>query len=275
MVTIRQFRDFVHRAGKLRNLVAITIDDSLLDAVRLLTSHHVHRLPVLDPRTGNAMFVLTHKRILKFIWTFGQTLFHPDHRTKTPKELNIGTWERIRVVYPNTPLMNCLDLLLNHGVSGVPVVDPDTHRVLDVYSRFDAIGIALEGEEFKEHATVREALEFKHVCLCGRERVVSVKVTETFYSVISQLIHHNVHRVCIVDDNDALQGIISLSDVMNALVLEPAKTMEFCPVLTRRVSQESFDLSNMELYIRSLHVGEGEASELSQETVYEEKVMHV
>ncbi|KIH61093.1 CBS domain protein [Ancylostoma duodenale] len=137
LVTIKQFREFVHKAGKLRNLVTISAEDNLLDAVRMLAAHRVHRLPVLDPTTGNPVFMLTHKRIVKFIWTF---------------------------VYPDTPLIECLDILLNLGVSGVPVVEPNTHKVVDVYSRFDAIGIALEDEGYRLHASVKEALEFKHIC---------------------------------------------------------------------------------------------------------------
>ncbi|KIH43771.1 CBS domain protein, partial [Ancylostoma duodenale] len=145
LITIKQFRgseqipmqQFVHKAGKLRNLVTISAEDNLLDAVRMLIAHRVHRLPVLDPTTGNPVFMLTHKRILKFIWTF---------------------------VYPDTPLIECLDILLNLGVSGVPVVESNTHKVVDVYSRFDAIGIALEDEGYRLHASVKEALEFKHIC---------------------------------------------------------------------------------------------------------------
>ncbi|EYC33960.1 hypothetical protein Y032_0001g181 [Ancylostoma ceylanicum] len=267
LITIRQFRDFVHKAGKLRNLVTISAEDNLLDAVRMLAAQRVHRLPVLDPTTGNPVFMLTHKRILKFIWTFGQTLFHPEHFTNTPKDLCIGTWSGIRFVHPDTPLIDCLDILLNLGVSGVPVVEPNTQKVVDVYSRFDAIGVALENEGYRLHATVKEALEFKHICQNRRSRVVSVKNTETFYSVISVLVHQNVHRVCVVDENDVIQGIISLSDVLRALVVEPGKHLNSRPTAPRRVSQESFDLSNMELYIRLQNEkAEMESDEISEES---------
>ncbi|EPB79195.1 CBS domain protein [Ancylostoma ceylanicum] len=245
LITIRQFRD----------------------AVRMLAAQRVHRLPVLDPTTGNPVFMLTHKRILKFIWTFGQTLFHPEHFTNTPKDLCIGTWSGIRFVHPDTPLIDCLDILLNLGVSGVPVVEPNTQKVVDVYSRFDAIGVALENEGYRLHATVKEALEFKHICQNRRSRVVSVKNTETFYSVISVLVHQNVHRVCVVDENDVIQGIISLSDVLRALVVEPGKHLNSRPTAPRRVSQESFDLSNMELYIRLQNEkAEMESDEISEES---------
>jgi 5'-AMP-activated protein kinase regulatory gamma subunit len=49
------------------SLVHIEPKDSLLKAVRYLLDNKIHRLPVIDPSTGNALYILTHKRILSFI----------------------------------------------------------------------------------------------------------------------------------------------------------------------------------------------------------------
>lgn len=35
-----------------------------------LIKNKIHRLPVIDPVTGNALYILTHKRILKFLQLF-------------------------------------------------------------------------------------------------------------------------------------------------------------------------------------------------------------
>ncbi|KAK6029177.1 hypothetical protein OSTOST_04717, partial [Ostertagia ostertagi] len=103
----------VKKAGKWQNLVWISAERSLLEVVRLLSAHRVHRIPVLDPDTFDPVYILTHKRILKFIWCFVSNL---------------------------------------------------TILVLDVYSRFDAIGIALQSEGFNLEVSVKEALQFKHIC---------------------------------------------------------------------------------------------------------------
>ncbi|KAK6061073.1 CBS domain protein [Cooperia oncophora] len=247
--------ELTKKAGKWRNLVWISAESSLLEVVRLLSSHHVHRIPVIDPVTYDPIFILTHKRILKFIWCFGQSLFHHSFITQTPKQLGVGTWEGIRCVYLDTPLYECLDILLNLGVSGVPVVERDTHKVVDVYSRFDAIGIALQNEGFNLEITVKEALQFKHICNNNRQPVASVREAQSFYSVVSVLVERRVHRVCVVDENDVLQGIISLSDVMKTLVLEPGRHLNSRNIPQRRFSQSSFDVTNMQLYLRSLAEG--------------------
>ena len=43
---------------------------SLFDAVHSLIKNKIHRLPVIDPISGNALYILTHKRILKFLQLF-------------------------------------------------------------------------------------------------------------------------------------------------------------------------------------------------------------
>uniref|UniRef100_A0A452UM46 Protein kinase AMP-activated non-catalytic subunit gamma 2 n=2 Tax=Ursus TaxID=9639 RepID=A0A452UM46_URSMA len=51
-------------------LVNISPDASLFDAVYSLIKNKIHRLPVIDPISGNALYILTHKRILKFLQLF-------------------------------------------------------------------------------------------------------------------------------------------------------------------------------------------------------------
>uniref|UniRef100_A0A671KNR7 5'-AMP-activated protein kinase subunit gamma-1-like n=1 Tax=Sinocyclocheilus anshuiensis TaxID=1608454 RepID=A0A671KNR7_9TELE len=51
-------------------LVNISPDASIFDAVYSLIKNKIHRLPVIDPVTGNTLYILTHKRILKFLQLF-------------------------------------------------------------------------------------------------------------------------------------------------------------------------------------------------------------
>ena len=45
-------------------------DASLFEAIRTLISNKVHRLPVIDKANGNALYILTHKRILRFLFLY-------------------------------------------------------------------------------------------------------------------------------------------------------------------------------------------------------------
>ena len=55
------------------NFISISPDTSLHSAVSTLLRTKVHRLPIIDPLTGNALYILTHKRVLKFLYLFVST----------------------------------------------------------------------------------------------------------------------------------------------------------------------------------------------------------
>ena len=65
---------------KIKPFVYIEPDASLYDAVKTLITNHVHRLPVIDRVTGNALYILTHKRILRFLYL---CVSIPAHNFKT------------------------------------------------------------------------------------------------------------------------------------------------------------------------------------------------
>lgn len=53
-----------------RPVVSISPEASLFDAVQTLCQSKVHRLPVLDSAAGNVLYILTHKRILRFLYIY-------------------------------------------------------------------------------------------------------------------------------------------------------------------------------------------------------------
>lgn len=54
-------------------LVSIGPDASLYEAIRTLIQNRIHRLPVIDLDTGNVLYILTHKRILRFLFLYVST----------------------------------------------------------------------------------------------------------------------------------------------------------------------------------------------------------
>lgn len=62
-----------------RPLTSIGPDASLYDAIRTLIHNRIHRLPVIDPETGNVLYILTHKRILRFLFLYVSNLLKFTH----------------------------------------------------------------------------------------------------------------------------------------------------------------------------------------------------
>ena len=42
---------------------------SLYDAVKMLVDYKIHRLPIIDSKTGNSLYILTHKKLLNFLFS--------------------------------------------------------------------------------------------------------------------------------------------------------------------------------------------------------------
>ncbi|XP_072544568.1 5'-AMP-activated protein kinase subunit gamma-1 isoform X1 [Salminus brasiliensis] len=199
-------------------LVNISPDASIFDAVYSLIKNKIHRLPVIDPVTGNALYILTHKRILKFLQLFVCEMPKPAFMKLTLGELGIGTYSNIAFIHPDTPIIKALSIFVERRVSALPVVDI-TGKVVDIYSKFDVINLAAEKTYNNLDITVTQALQHRSQYFEG---VMKCKRHETLETIVDRIVKAEVHRLVVVDDNSSIEGIISLSDILQALVLTPA-----------------------------------------------------
>uniref|UniRef100_A0A3P9N965 Protein kinase AMP-activated non-catalytic subunit gamma 2 n=1 Tax=Poecilia reticulata TaxID=8081 RepID=A0A3P9N965_POERE len=237
----------VYLQATFKPLVNISPDASLFDAVYTLIKNKIHRLPVIDPVTGNALYILTHKRILKFLQLFVCEMPKPAFMKQTLGELGIGTYHEIAFIHPDTPIIKALNIFVERRVSALPVVD-DSGKVVDIYSKFDVINLAAEKTYNNLDITVTQALKhrsqyFEGVVKCHKmetmetivDRIVKAEVRhkdpfvplaaqehleDWFQLHLSCLIQ--VHRLVVVDERSSIEGIVSLSDILQALVLSPA-----------------------------------------------------
>ena len=53
---------------KSAHIILLSTPHSLYDAVKMLVEYKIHRLPVIDAKMGNALYILTHKRLLHFLY---------------------------------------------------------------------------------------------------------------------------------------------------------------------------------------------------------------
>ncbi|KAG5841968.1 hypothetical protein ANANG_G00172690 [Anguilla anguilla] len=197
-------------------LVNISPDASVFDAVYSLIKNRIHRLPVIDPVTGNALYILTHKRILKFLQLFVCEMPKPAFMKQTLEELGIGTYSDIAFIHPDTPIIKALNIFVERRVSACPSW---TRKVVDIYSKFDVINLAAEKTYNNLDITVTQALKhrsqyFEGVMKCNR--------LETLETIVDRIVKAEVHRLVVVDESGSIEGIISLSDILQALVLSPA-----------------------------------------------------
>lgn len=198
-------------------LVHISPETSILEAVSSLIQNKIHRLPVIDPISGNALYILTHKRILKFLQLFVCEMPMPAFMRCSLEDLSVGTYSNIAFVHPDTPLITALCVFTRRRVSALPVVDHNG-RVVDIYSKFDVINLAAEKTYNNLDVTVTQALRHRSQYFEG---VMKCNKRETLETIVDRIVKAEVHRLVVVDEESRIVGIVSLSDILQALVLIP------------------------------------------------------
>jgi len=198
-------------------LVSISPDASLFDAIRTLIHNRIHRLPVIDPDTGNVLYILTHKRILRFLFLYINDLPKPSYMNKTLNELKIGTYDNIETAVEDTSIILALKKFVERRVSALPIIDPEG-RLVDIYAKFDVINLAAEKTYNNLDVSLKKANEHRNEWFEG---VHKCKLDETLQTIMERIVRAEVHRLVVVDDEDKVIGIISLSDLLLYLVLRP------------------------------------------------------
>uniref|UniRef100_A0A8B9R9T7 Protein kinase AMP-activated non-catalytic subunit gamma 3 n=1 Tax=Astyanax mexicanus TaxID=7994 RepID=A0A8B9R9T7_ASTMX len=191
---------------------------SLFDAVYSLLKNKIHRLPVIDPESGNVLHILTHKRILKFLHIFGSMIPKPRFLQKRIEEVEIGTFKEIATIQKTATVYDALSIFVERRVSALPVVN-EQGKVVALYSRFDVINLAAQKNYNNLNMTMQEAIEGR---LCCVEGVLKCYPHETLETIINRIAEAEVHRLVLVNEEDLVKGIVSLSDLLQALVLTPA-----------------------------------------------------
>jgi predicted transcriptional regulator len=124
----------------------------------------------------------------------------------TPEVFTVGLDMTVRAA---------IQMLLAKKISGAPVTDKNNHL----------ISVASEGDLLKLAASV--GLD-KTIAAClpklvQHEKLVTIKRTEVFANIYRIFLTHPVHRIIVIDDKGALQGIVSRSNVLKTLIQSTAK----------------------------------------------------
>uniref|UniRef100_A0A3B5ANJ6 5'-AMP-activated protein kinase subunit gamma-1-like n=1 Tax=Stegastes partitus TaxID=144197 RepID=A0A3B5ANJ6_9TELE len=204
--------------GRCQRTQSVSLRKLLFDAIYSLLKNKIHRLPVIDPASGNVLHILTHKRILKFLHIFGSMIPKPRFLQKRISEVPIGTFKEIATVQESASVYDALTIFVERRVSALPVVNEEG-KVVALYSRFDVINLAAQKNYNNLNMTMREAVSSRGGWMEG---VLKCYPHETLETIIDRIAKAEVHRLVLVDRDNVVRGIVSLSDLLQALVLTPA-----------------------------------------------------
>lgn len=206
--TLHNWRKILRNTRK--PLCSIGPDQSLHEAINLLTKNRVHRLLMIDPMSGDVLYILSHKRILRFLFVYLNefpelTFFH-----KTLLELKIGTYENIISVTDNTSIKIAFQLLLEKDVSALPILDGNGVLV-DVYAKYEVLNLVSEKLYSNLSLTLGEVRNKKKD---WEEKLQKCRSSITLYEALEVIVRTESHRLLLVNKEDKLIGIVSLSDIL-------------------------------------------------------------
>ena len=205
-----------------RPFIFLRPDDTLFDAVQVLAKNRVHRLPIIDPITGNVVCIVTHKRILRYLYLFIYDMPQPQFLQQTITDLGVGSFGSVRTIRTSTPITEALNIFVSTRVSALPVVDADD-KLVNIYSKFDVIDLAAEKSYTNLEITVVQALEYRSDRFDG---VASCTRNETLGAVMERIVKREVHRLVVVDEHMRVTGIVSLSDILTYIVLQQHQLLQ-------------------------------------------------
>lgn len=119
--------------------------------------------------------------------------------------------EKVISIRPEMTLGEVAELLIQHRISGCPVVD-QANRVMSVVG---------EGAVLRLAATEGLGASIAH-CLNGKlpnfNQIITLHKDSTFTEAYRLFIKHTIHRIPIVDSNSKLEGLITRSTILQMFV---------------------------------------------------------
>ncbi|KAI4163438.1 MAG: hypothetical protein LQ342_002945 [Letrouitia transgressa] len=189
----------------------------LYEACRRMLETRARRIPLVDydDETGRAMVVsvVTQYRILKFV----AVNVHETQLLRKPlKHLKLGTYKNLETAKMETPVFEVIHQLVNCNISSVPILNSDG-VVTNVFETVDVITL-IKGANYDElNLNVGEALQKRSEDFPG---IYTCSIEDRLDTIFDTIRKSRVHRLVIIDEDSRLIGILTLSDILEYILLD-------------------------------------------------------
>jgi len=173
----------------------------------------VHRVAVFNSDHSSLLAVLSQSKLITFLADTILTKYHDLASLKITDLIHIEN--NVIKVKDDSSVIGAYKTMLEHGVSGVPIVDKDSGRIRFALSVSD-IKASLSHSIFKDILLPLEEYIAKISAFYQRdEKPICCTKDDTLGSILQMLLITKYHRIFVVDENEVPVGIISLSDILS------------------------------------------------------------
>jgi len=180
-------------------------------------------LPIVMPEDMRVLACITYTNILEHLVThFRETRRLFDDSIY---DLKIGTYhDRLVKVGPDESLARALELMHEHELSALPVVDPATDRLIGVYSRSDITFLtrATDAEDAVANLdlTLNDVLEQQRTDVTTPDAMHSCSTAHTLQSIFEYFAQLRFNRLFVLDESERLVGVVSAKDLVEYFMVD-------------------------------------------------------
>jgi 5'-AMP-activated protein kinase regulatory gamma subunit len=190
---------------------------SLLDVALLLGKYNVHRVWLARTSGGDITNVITQSGLIKLVHA-NNHVFNGRFMSKSIGELKIGSFDRLLSVKTSDTYWDAFKLMVEHNVSALPVLD-ESGKLFNCISSHDLQYAVPNPHKF---FALRMSIANCDIKTSRSSHLWTCKKEDSFASVLNKLSESNVHRLFVVDSDGRPTGVVSLCDMIAAMVKEPA-----------------------------------------------------
>jgi len=200
-------------AGNRDKLVQIGTDFTVDKVVELMVDNNAHRIIVLNPDNSLSNLITQSRVVECLVQLFDISPSLGALGKRTVENLGLAKTDNLISCQNSDKTIDAFRKMNENQISGIPVLNSEKMLVGNI-SESDLKAIESNARFLKLlHLPVCEYLE-----ALGQRNVVKCKPSDTFRQVVERVTESYVHRCYVVDDDDHLIGVISLHNILEALV---------------------------------------------------------
>lgn len=212
--------------GRKEKLLEVGTDITVDKVVEMMVNSNAHRVISLNPdRSLNN--IITQSRVVEcLVQLFDVSPSLGSLGKQTVKDLGLGKNDSIVSVRDSDKAIQAFKLMCQNNISGLPVLGAKNELVGNI-SESDLRAIQSNAQYLKLlFLPVGEYLEAmrKHESTLPRavrakpKPLVKCELIDTYRTVVERVVEAKVHRCYVIDGSGAVIGVISLHDILRALV---------------------------------------------------------
>ncbi|PKA47434.1 SNF1-related protein kinase regulatory subunit gamma-1 [Apostasia shenzhenica] len=211
--------------------LALQKSDSFLTMLLLLSKYRMKSLPVVDLGEKKIDNIITQSAVVHMLAECVGFQWFESWGTKMLWELGLPiNRNKLVKLSEDDPVLKAFHLMRKRRIGGLPVVDKSGNKAIGNISIRDVQYLLAAPEMYKGYRSITAKVflrsiksyldahkdaspRFLGVLTCHRD--------DTIKDIILKLDHEKTHRIYVVDQEDNLEGVITLRDIISRLVHEP------------------------------------------------------